>query len=140
MMELAWSKQMSVANESIDSEHKKLIHMVGNIERAIRAKDADALVRTFKLFEDFVRIHFMNEALLAKAINYPFEEHKQEHQYVLNELEIMKNEIIARNGKWSESSADHYYGFLSQWSVAHIGEDDMLMKPILESYPYDFKP
>jgi hemerythrin len=140
MMDLTWTKQMSVANEAIDSEHERLLIMVGNIERAIRAKDAAALSRTLQLFADSVRIHFRNEARLAEAIKYPFDDHKLEHQYVLNELEIMKNEVLGRNGRWSESAADHYYGFLSQWSVAHISEDDMKMKTILKTYPYSFKP
>ena len=35
---------------------------------------------------------------------------------------------------------EHYYSFLGQWSTMHIGEDDMKMKAILETLPYDFEP
>jgi hemerythrin len=43
-------------------------------------------------------------------------------------------------GRWSESVAEHYYMFLSTWAIDHVIEDDMKMKPLLETYPYDFKP
>jgi hemerythrin len=140
MMKLTWTKLMSVGNESIDYEHKTLISMVNDIERAIRARNAAALLQAFKLFEASVHLHFRNEGRIAEAIDYPFETHKLEHQYVLNEIQIMKKELLSNGGKWSESSAEHYYGFLSKWTTMHIAEDDMQMKEILDTYPYDFKP
>jgi len=139
-MKLTWTKPMSVGNESIDSEHKTLISMVNDIDGAIRARDAAALLQAFKLFEVSVRLHFRNEARIAEAINYPFEAHKLEHQYVLDEIQTMKKELLSNRGKLSESSAEHYYGFLSEWTTMHISEDDMQMKEILETHPYDFKP
>lgn len=139
-MKLTWTRLMSVGNESIDSEHKNLLNMVNDIESAIRARDSNALVQAFKLFEDAVHVHFRNEARIAQAIDYPFEEHKLEHLYVLNELQTMRDELVSNEGRWSESAVEHYYGFLSEWTTAHIGEDDMRMKEILETYPYNFKP
>jgi hemerythrin len=140
MMKLTWTRLMSVGNEALDSEHKALLDMVNDIERAIEARDAAALSQAFKLFEDAVRIHFKNEAGIAKAIDYPFEEHRLEHQYVLDELQAMRNELTSIEGRWSESAVEHYYGFLSEWTTMHIGDDDMRMKAKLETYPYDFKP
>jgi hemerythrin len=78
--------------------------------------------------------------MIARAINYPFEEHHLEHQYVLSELQTMKDELLYSDGRWSESAVENYYEFLSEWTTMHIGEDDMRMKAILETYPYDYKP
>lgn len=139
-MNLAWSKLMSVGNESIDTQHKTLLNMLNDIESAIGKRDSAALMHAFEVFEDFVHIHFSNEEAIARAINYPFAEHKLEHEYVLNELRTMRNELLSNEGRWSESVVENYYGFLSEWTTAHIGEDDMQMKPILETYPYGFKP
>lgn len=135
-----WTRQMSVGNESIDSEHKVLLNMLHGIERAIKTRDFAAFSQAFQLFEEAVHTHFRNEARIAHAINYPFEEHKLEHQYVLNELQIMRDELVSNEGRWSESAVEHYYGFLSEWTTMHIGEDDMRMKEILDTYPYNFKP
>jgi hemerythrin len=140
IMILAWTGVMSVGNESIDSEHKVLLNMLNDIERTIRVKDSAALLQAFKRFDDAVHIHFRNEASIAHAIDYPFEAHTREHMYVLNELQTMRDELTSNEGRWSESAAEHYYVFLSEWTTMHIGEDDMRMKEILETYPYDFKP
>ena len=52
----------------------------------------------------------------------------------------MREELVAKNGLWSESEAVYYSYFLSEWMVEHILQEDMLMKPVLQTYPYDFKP
>jgi len=139
-MQLVWTHLMSVGNKSIDTQHKNLLNMVNDIESAIKTRDAAALVNAFRLFEHAVHIHYIHEEKIARAINYPFEEHHLEHQYVLGELQTMKDELLSSEGRWSESAVEYYYEFLSEWTTMHIGEDDMRMKGILETYPYDFKP
>lgn len=139
-MESAWNNLMSVGNKSIDAEHKLLLEMVSDIEGAIIERDSARLLKVFKLFEDAVDSHFRNEARIARAIDFPFEEHMLEHRYVLNELKSMRGELVSNAGRWSESAVEHYYGFLSEWATLHIDEDDMRMKAILDTLPYDFKP
>jgi hemerythrin-like metal-binding protein len=139
-MELTWSKQMSVGNETLDSEHKKILDLVREVERAIRARDGERLSQAFSKFEEAIRIHFGNEAKIAQAIDYLFDNHNLEHQYILKEIRLIKEEFVAKQGRWSESVAEHYYQFLSRWATEHINEDDMKMKAVLETYPYDFKP
>lgn len=139
-MELVWSKQLSVGNAMIDSEHKNLLEMVNDVESAIRARDSSTLTRSFKLLEDCVAVHFADEEKIAQAIGFDFTHNRLEHQYVQNELRHMRDELLDKNGSWSESAAAHYSYFLSEWMVEHILQEDMLMKPVLQTYPYDFKP
>lgn len=139
-MDLTWSKRMSVGNETLDSEHKNILNLVRAVELAIRAKDSAHLSQAFKQFEDAIRIHFGNEAKIAQAIKYPFDNHNLEHQYILKEMQLIKEELPSIQGKWSESVAEHYFQFLSRWATEHIDEDDMKMKAMLKTYPYDFKP
>jgi hemerythrin-like metal-binding protein len=131
---------MSVGNRVIDAEHEKIIRLVNDVERAIRSREADVLTRVFAILEETILSHFANEARIARAIGYPFEEHQLEHQYVLGELATMKTDLVAKNGRWSESAAEFYYSFLSEWATSHIGVDDMKLKATLGSYPYDFMP
>ncbi len=139
-MGLFWSEQLSIGNAMIDSEHKKLLSMINDVEHAIRTRDGAALLQSFKLLEDGVRLHFLNEEKLARAINYPFIQNKPEHQYVQNEFQHIKDELIDQNGVWSESAAEYYSHFLSEWMIGHILDEDMLMKPLLQNYSYDFVP
>lgn len=131
---------MSVGNKVIDNDHEKIIRLVNEVEHAIRSREADVLSGVFALLEEAIFAHFKNEARIAQAIDYPFEEHQLEHQYVLGELQTMKVDLVALNGHWSESAAEFYYSFLSEWATAHIGVDDMQMKSKLEARPYDFMP
>lgn len=139
-MELAWSEELSVGNAMIDSEHKNLIIVVNSVEHAIRARDSFALSRAFKLLEDCMRIHFINEEKIAQAVNFPFTNNKQEHYYLLKLLQHMRDELEAKNGILSEDATEHFSHFLSDWMTEHILKEDMLMKPVLQTYPCDFKP
>jgi hemerythrin len=139
-MELTWSKRLSVGNETLDSEHKKIFKLVGDIDRAIWAKDGVRFAEALKRLEDSTRRHFGNEAKIAHAIKYPFDHHHHEHQYVLKEMLAIEKELADYHGEWSESITEHYFQFLSTWAIEHIDEDDMKMKPLLKAYPYDFKP
>ncbi|MCK9200981.1 MAG: hemerythrin domain-containing protein [Gallionella sp.] len=140
MEQQTWTKMMSVGNAFLDADHKRLLEMIEDVERAMRAQDTAVFSRTLKIFEDTVRIHFRNEELIAKTIDHPFEQHIEEHQYVLNELQQMEAELIDMHGRWSESASTHYFIFLSNWASEHIRDDDMLMKPALQAHPYDFRP
>lgn len=137
---LTWSRAMSVGNKVIDNDHEKIIRLVNEVEHAIRSREADVLSRVFDVLVAAILSHFASETRIAKAIDYPFEEHQLEHQYVLSELETMRTDLVSKNGNWSESAAEFYYNFLSEWATAHIGVDDMRLKERLEAYPYDFMP
>jgi len=139
-MELTWSNQMSVGNETIDSEHKAILDLVKEISRVIREKDCALFSLALNQLEDVTRKHFEHEEKIAQAIHFPFEEHNLEHQYILGEFLIIKVELTNSQSGWSESVAEHYLEFLITWAIDHVMEDDMKMKPTLETYPYEFKP
>jgi len=135
-----WTDDLSVGNASIDADHKKLIVMVNGLETMIKARDNFALPQALEQFEHHLYMHFLNEEKIAQAVNFPFDQNKLEHQYVLKEFQHMKGELIAKNGIWSDGAAEHYSHFLSDWITDHVVKEDMLMKPVLQTYPYDFKP
>ena len=139
-MGLAWEEQLSVGNASIDSDHNKLLVMANSVEDAIRAKDSVALSQAFKQLEDHMRAHFINEEKIAQAVNFPFTNNKLEHYYMLKLLQHMRDELEAKNGILSDAATEHFSHFLSDLITEHILKEDMLMKPVLQTYPYDFKP
>lgn len=139
-MDTIWSEQLSVGNATIDSEHRNLLRVIDDVERAIRVRDNAALLRTFELLEHCVGVHFADEERIAQAIGFDFAQNKLEHEYVRKELQSMRDELMVKEGSWSESAAEHYSYFLSEWMIQHVLQEDMLMKPVLQSYPYDFKP
>lgn len=139
MMNLIWTKKLSVGNEIIDSEHRDLIGMVNGVAHAIRAMDCHALAQAFELLEGWLCIHFANEEKIARAVNFDFSSHKPAQQYSLRELQHMREELIAKNDLLSDDAVDHFTRSLKNWAIdGHIINLDMLMKPALQAYDYKF--
>lgn len=135
-----WTDDLSVGNAQIDADHKKLMVMVDGIEAMIRARDGYALTQALEQLEYHLYLHFVREEKIAEAIGFPFGKNKSEHEHVLREFQHMKNELIAKEGAWSDGAAEHYSRFLSGWMSDHILNEDMLLKPALKDHPYDFDP
>lgn len=140
-MGLIWTKKLSIGNAIIDAEHRSLISMVNDVSHEIKIRDGSALPQAFKLLENWLCIHFVNEEKIARAINFHFPQHKQAQQHSLKELQYMRNELTAKDGIWSDSAVAHFTRSLKNWMIdEHIIKLDMLMKPALQNYDYNFWP
>lgn len=135
-----YTDELSVGNATIDTQHKNLIVMVNGIEAMIKASDNFALPQALEQLEHWLCVHFTDEEDIARAIKFPFANNKREHSYILKEFQHMKAELVNKEGIWSDGAAEHYSNFLSSWITDHVLNEDMLMKPALKNYPYDFKP
>lgn len=139
-MKSAWSDSLSVGNALIDADHENLIVVVNSVEHAIASRDHAAFSKAFDLLDTYMNIHFINEEKIADAVKFSFNHNKMEHRYLLKEMRKMKEEMDAANGVWPDELVNKYSHFLSSWMTNHIIKEDMLLKPVLETYPYDFKP
>ena len=140
-MSLTWSAQLSVGNAVIDSDHEKLICIVNDVRCAIRSRDSFILAKEFVRLEDRLSIHFANEERIARAVDFDFSEHQQEQQYALRELQHLRDELIAKDGLWSDGAVKHFTGFLKHWLIDdHIIRLNMLMRPALQAHGYTFWP
>lgn len=140
-MKLLWSKQLSIGNVIIDSEHRNLISLVNDIIRAIEARIDSDLAQAFEQLEQALRVHFTNEEKIAQAIGFDFSRHSLAQQYGLKELQFLRNELVGGNGSWSENAVEHFTHFLKNWMIdEHIIGLDMQMRPVLQTYDYEFWP
>ncbi|MBI5438131.1 MAG: hypothetical protein HY936_04160 [Nitrosomonadales bacterium] len=141
MMKLKWTKQLSVGNAVIDSEHKNLISIANNVRRAIKARDSSILSQELEHLEDWLYVHFANEEKIAQAVKFDFSQHKLAQQCWLKELWFLRNELIGKNGLWSDDAIEYFSLFLSDWLIdGHIISLDMPMKPALQAHGYNFLP
>ncbi len=139
-MEIAWDEKLSVGNATIDSDHKNLIVVVNSVQHAIASGDRVALSKSFELLETYMIVHFKNEERIAEKVNFPFAQNKREHLQLINEMNNMKNIIESINGKWPDHMMKMYSHYLSDWMIDHVMKEDMQLKPVLQTYPYDIKP
>jgi hemerythrin len=138
-MGLNWAEHLSVGNEMIDSEHRNLIVVVNSVEHAIRTGDRVAMSKTFDLLDTYLHIHFRNEERIAAAASIPFIKIKLEHRLLLKEMRYMREELETQS-IWPDDLVKKYSRFLSGWMADHIFKEDMQLKPVLQTYPYNFKP
>lgn len=139
-MVLAWAEHLSAGNAIIDSDHKRLIAMVNGAEYMIKKGDSFALSQAFDQIEHWLRVHFANEEMIAQAVEFPFTKNRLEHENMLKTLYVMRDAIAGKNGVLKEGAPEHFSEFLSDWLANHVLREDMLMKPVLQTYPYDFRP
>ena len=135
-----WTKQLSVGNRTLDSEHKKLHETINKIAQSIVAKDVAALPEAFDLLEDYLYVYFVLEEKIARAINLDFAQHKLAHQDLLNEFQRIRDEVTVKNGLWSDEEGKGYAHALMDSLVQHILKDGKPLKIILDTCFYDFNP
>lgn len=139
-MKFAWENKWSVGNAIIDAEHRNLLEMAYNIEVMIGEGNISAISQELEQFGDWLCQHFENEEEIALAIHFDFERNVLEHQNLLDEFQRMRGELMSDSGGLPESTAKRYAHFLDEWLVAHILEEDMQMKPMLQARAYNFMP
>lgn len=140
-MDIEWARELSIGNEIIDSEHRDLIGLTNNVVHAIGARDCTALMGAFEALENRLQAHFANEERIACAAGFDFFGHKPAQQHSLKELRHMRDELMSKDGVWSDGAVEHFARYLEKWVIdGHIGGLDMKMKPVLQSRPYDFNP
>ncbi|MDD5299908.1 MAG: hemerythrin family protein [Gallionella sp.] len=139
-MEMAWTEQLSVGNELIDSEHRNLISLANGVIRAIQARNSSGLAQAFEQLELWLCLHFANEEKMAQAINFDFSNHQLAQHYGLNELRFLRGLLVAKNCLWFDGAVEHFTHFLKNWMIDdHIVRLDMRMKPVLQTRPYSFR-
>jgi len=139
-MDFSYTKQMSIGNRIIDSAHEKILDMINRIEHLIKECDCHALSETFNLLEEHLSDYFLVEEGIAQAINFPFTEHDIAHQHLLNKVQQSKNDLVASNGMWSNTTAKHHSNLLRDCLSTHIKVESEPIKLMLVTRFYDFKP
>lgn len=143
-MALIWKEHLSVGNALLDSEHKNLLGLINSIEYKINHNDGPALLKAIELLKHSAQAHFANEARFAQALKLDFEQHGLAHQHLLKELDTTFAELESRiampDDTWCKYAMEHYPRLLRDWFIEHITGEDMKMKPVLQSYPCDFRP
>ena len=119
---LTWKDSYSVGIESIDNDHKKLIHLINNLQTAVDYK-------TDKLFErqtldeviDYTHYHFDREEEFMEKYDYPdFVPHKAKHKEMIEKV----NEFVLEFETDEEDSIQSLLAYLKSWLINHINGTD----------------
>jgi len=137
---MEFSKELSIGNRVLDSEHRKLNRIINDIIRLMAARDVAAVFAAFELLENSLYVYFTIEEEIALAINFDFAQHKLAHQKLLGEFKRIKDELRISNGMRHRFEENGYIDSLKTCLLKHIKEDARSLKILLETNFYDFKP
>ena len=136
---LAWSEQLRVGNNAIDSDHKYLINIINDIKRSLESKDRAQLQDLLDALSDYSLVHFEREERIAEAAGYLQTPHlSASHQQLFKQLDNVKAEFNKMGEEWSSEANVYLAKFLSDWLINHVINEDLLMKPLLETFSPSF--
>ncbi len=134
---MKWTNELSIGNALIDSGHKSLLEIAGAVIHSIEAEDCVAFSRGFELLENALRAHEAKEEHIAQRVRFPYARYRAAEQHFRKELDLFKQELLARKCQCCEDAIKHYSDALKGLMVDHISEKGRLMKPFLQNFPYE---
>lgn len=117
-----WTEELSVKNELIDSQHKRLIGIINDFYEAVNKGNDDAAIKkAIGNLTYYVKTHFADEENLMERYNYPqLPLHKQIHQRLTQRV----NEYIEKLRTGQKILSLDMAIFLKGWLENHIAETD----------------
>lgn len=118
MKDIVWSKILSVGFEEIDEDHRKLIGIFNELNRAVTQRESsDYLAATLAELINCTVWHFSHEERLMLKHHYgEIEKHKAEHRELIQAAGELQGQLLqAGQGVASEQIV-----FLERWLTGHI--------------------
>lgn len=122
---IVWNDTLNVGSELIDSQHKKLIELIGGIPEHETQRDEAMLNEAL----EYIATHFSEEEDFMAEINYPeLGRHKNKHKRLVRIL-------MAYKKKYDGGDKDLYpfKQFMFRWVRDHIMDEDKKIGLFIQS-------
>lgn len=117
---LQWSRDLEIGISVIDSQHRRIVDYINELNDAIRTGNVGETKLTLEGLLDYTITHFEFEEELQEKSGYPFlKAHQKVHQMFMKRIATFRGR--ANNG---EDIALELLGMLKVWLVSHIKGDD----------------
>ena len=138
-MSLVWREQLSVGNDAIDADHKRLIEIINMVEPSLGTGNRRTLSVALTKLSQYSQEHFVREERIAAAAGYPqVPQMHQSHEALNHELDKIRHEIGQTGDEWPAARIEHFTKLLRDWLLQHVIHEDLLMKPTLQKLPPAF--
>ncbi|MCF7821422.1 MAG: bacteriohemerythrin [Mariprofundaceae bacterium] len=123
MKDLIWDDTLSVQIQEIDEDHRRLVELFNILNHSVEEGDASNYIEA--VMEELISCtawHFRHEERLMLKYGYEnFEEHKAEHQELIESARELQQKILQGGKPVSNEDVE----FLERWLVGHILSVDM---------------
>ncbi len=126
---IEWQEEFSLGIASVDHEHRELIELINSLHDTMRESSSTAAVLE-TLGEIYAQIasHFALEEKHMREHRYPaFNEHKQDHEALLDDLRDIMDEIEA-DGWFDEARLSQD---MRRWFNEHFSTHDARLHSML---------
>lgn len=129
MKDLIWDESLSVDIQEVDEDHRRLVDLFNILNHSVADGDATNYIEA--VMEELICCtawHFRHEERLMLKYNYKgFEEHKKEHQELVDSAKELQQKLVLEGKPVSDKDIE----FLEHWLVGHILGADMEMASYL---------
>jgi len=129
--QLIWKEEYSVGIEVLDLDHKKLINLLNQFSTAYDYAMSEEFERqALDDLVDYTKYHFEREEKILIDHEYPdFDEHKKQHQDMINRITHIQNRYNEKGHEVFEEVSE----FLTNWLITHInGTDKQYTQHLIE--------
>lgn len=122
MAQIEWQQEFSVGNDAIDHEHEHLIEQINQLYYELNhSADSAAIEAILGDIQADISAHFaMEELLMQEAEFAEFEEHKEDHQHLLDQI----HDMIFHFHEDPDSGSELLKNKLSDWFSHHFTSYD----------------
>ena len=123
MKDLIWDNTLSVDVKEIDEDHRKLVDLFNLLNHSvIEGEKADYIGAVLEELISLTEWHFRHEERLMLKYGYKeIDEHKAEHQQLIESARALQNKLLQQGRTISEKEIE----FLEHWLTGHILGTDM---------------
>jgi hemerythrin len=119
---IEWSDALSVGVKEIADQHKGLINMLNELNKAIQGGwGKEARKEVIDKLIEYTRVHFTTEESVMSISGYPdVEAHKKQHENLI----VMVNDYVKKYEQDPNASSYDLLFFLKRWLTEHIIKSD----------------
>ncbi len=119
-MTLTWISELEIGIPVIDSQHKRIVDYINQLEHARKSHDKGEVMEVLDELVDYTLSHFAFEESLMEEAGYPFlHAHKKVHQ-----LFAKRVGGFVQRAKAGEDVTSELLHVLKAWLINHIKHDD----------------
>ena len=129
MKDIVWSDVLSIGVDEIDEDHRRLVDIFNVLNHAVAEGDSREYLTA--ILEELINCtiwHFSHEERLMLKYGYEgLEEHKTEHQELIDSVKALQQKVLQMDRPMAEEEIN----FLERWLTGHILSTDMQLGSFL---------
>ena len=127
---ITWGPQLETGIAIIDSQHKRLVDIINELNDALEAGRSDEIMgATFDELVAYTETHFSVEEKLLTSHDYEdLENHRREHRVFTDKIKMDRDNFNAGVWEFEQPMMD----YLRAWLVNHIQASDQAYVPTLK--------